>query len=140
MKDEQVDLIRRLVEQERECLGAERAGLTPTVEEPGVQHTELPEDSSDGTLAREWNVYRREVGRLLAEGHEGRVVLIKGDDIIGIFDNWGAARNAGLERFLREPFFVHPIRATEPFLRIGGIKRPGPGGWRLPPERPGSLP
>jgi hypothetical protein len=63
-------------------------------------------------------VYCREVGRLLAEGHQGRYVLIKGDEIIDLFEDWTAARKAGLEQFHREPFFVHAIREVEPHLHI----------------------
>ena len=33
----------------------------------GVHHTELPEAGTGQPLATEWNTYRREVGRLLAE-------------------------------------------------------------------------
>ena len=42
-----------------------------------IHWTELPEDTSGGPLATESNVYRREIGRLLAEGHEGRWVFIR---------------------------------------------------------------
>lgn len=93
---------------------------------PEVQHTELSAACTDEPLATEWNVYRREIGRWLAEGLGGKHVLLKGDDIVGFFESWGAAREAGLRRFLREPFFVHPIRATEPYVRIRGINHPCP--------------
>src|SRR6516162_4744338 len=54
---------------------------------PTIHYTDLPEDtSSGGRIAIEWNYYRREVGRLLAEGHEGKWVLIKGQEVVGIWD------------------------------------------------------
>jgi hypothetical protein len=31
-------------------------------------------------------------------------VLIKGEAIVGLFDDWAAARQEGLTRFLGEPF------------------------------------
>ncbi len=126
MIDARRDLVQRLVEQEQERLRAQVAVPLTSSDRSGVHYTELPEDTSNGPLAREWNLYRREVGRLLADGHEGRYVVIRGEDIIGIFDSWDTARAAGLQRFLREPFFVHVIRTTEPPLRIRGINQPWP--------------
>jgi hypothetical protein len=43
----------------------------------GVHYTELAKAKQGDTFFHEWNGYRREVGRLLAEGQEGRHVLIK---------------------------------------------------------------
>jgi hypothetical protein len=67
-----------------------------------------PSPESAG-LAKEWETYRQEVGTLLAQGLEGQFVLIKGDQIIGLFDSWEAARTAGLRFFLLQPFLVRPI-------------------------------
>ncbi len=131
MKSERISLVQRLAEQERERVGDRPA---PLPEPQGIHHTQLPEDHSGSPLAREWNVYRREIGRLLAEGNEGRFILIKGEEVLGLFDSWEAARVAGLERFLREPFFVHPIRASEPYLRIRGINQPWPNFASPPAE------
>jgi hypothetical protein len=97
----------------------------------GVPCTELLEAQPGQALAEEWNTYRREVGRLLAEGQDGRHVLIKGTEIVGIFDTFDAAHEAGLQRYLREPFFVHPIRAEEPYLRLRGINYPWPSSRSL---------
>jgi hypothetical protein len=126
MKDEGMSLNRQLVERERERLQNQALPSLPVQEQAGIHHTQLPEDASDRPLACEWNVYRREIGRLLAEGHEGRYVLIKGETVLGLFETWDLARTAGLERFLREPFFVHPVSATEPHLRLPGINHPWP--------------
>ena len=88
---------------------------------PGEQQTipcsELPEDT-DGPIAREWNLYRREVGRLLAEGHEGRWVLIKGDEIVGIWDSGAEAQALAQQRYLMQPVLLRQILAREPLLRI----------------------
>ena len=75
-------------------------------------------------LGREWNTYRREVGRLLAEGQAGRFALIKAEEVLGVYDSWEAAREVGLQRFLMQPFLVHEIRAEEPYLRIRGVNLP----------------
>ena len=66
----------------------------------------------------EWETYRREVGRLLAEGHEGQFVLIKGNDILGFFDTDDAAWTDGIKRFGRQGFMVHQIQTYEPILRF----------------------
>jgi hypothetical protein len=107
---------------------AEEARRNPPAVEPprGVHHTELVEATPGQPLAEEWNTYRREVGRLLAEGRDGQHVLIKGSEILGFFDTFDAAYEAGVNRFLREPFFVHTIRAEEPYLRIRGVNYPWP--------------
>jgi hypothetical protein len=97
----------------------------PQLERPqGVHHTELQDKMPGEQLAEEWNTYRREIGRWLAEGQAGRHVLIKGEEIIGIFDSSDLAYASGHQRYPGQPFFVHPIRAEEPQLRIRGINYP----------------
>jgi hypothetical protein len=82
-----------------------------------IPYTELPELNDGGPLCAEWNTYRREVARLLAEGHEGKFVLIKGDQIVSMQDSWGAAEDEGLRLYLLEAFMIHEIRSREPLLR-----------------------
>jgi hypothetical protein len=100
--------------------------LPPSAAPKGVHYTELPEAKPGTPLADEWNTYRQEVGRWLAEGQEGRHVLIKGVEVIGIYDTSEEARAEGLKRYLLQPFFVHPIRTEEPYLRIRGVNYPWP--------------
>jgi hypothetical protein len=96
-----------------------------SAEQPnGVHYTELPEGKLGDVLGAEWNTYRRDVGRLLSEGQAGRFVLIKDEEILGLYDTWDAAREVGLQRFLMQPFLVHEIRAEEPYLRIRGVNLP----------------
>src|SRR5207247_2141193 len=100
---EQVEaMFRAALEREREQEQRERAAveeahrqaieqarvepLPPHEPTKGVHYTELPEAKPGQALAEEWNTYRREVGRWLAEGLEGRHVLIKGEEILGIYD------------------------------------------------------
>jgi hypothetical protein len=62
--------------------------------------------------------YRRELPRLLAEGHEGRFVLIKGDQVFGVWDTFDDATQAGHDRFGLGPFLAQPIDSrdlTRPF-------------------------
>jgi hypothetical protein len=66
---------------------------------------------SPGLLAikNEIITYRRELSRLLDEGHEGRVALIKGDQVISIWDTFEDAYQAGRERFGLDVFIAQPI-------------------------------
>jgi hypothetical protein len=80
--------------------------------------TQIAEDTSDGHLSTEWNFYRRAVGRLLAEGHDNRWLLIKGEEIIGIWDAREEADAVASERFLLQPVLVKQILEWEPLLRL----------------------
>jgi hypothetical protein len=82
-----------------------------------IPWTELPPAEPGSALAAEWETYRREIGRLLAEGLEGKAVLIKGDEIVGIYETWQEAREVGLEKYYQQPHMVHPILSREPVIR-----------------------
>ena len=70
----------------RQAIEQGRVEPPPPYEPATIPYAELPAPQADGPNALEWNFYRREVGRLLAEGQEGKFILIKGEDIIGIWD------------------------------------------------------
>lgn len=93
---------------------------------PTLHHSQLPEAPAGDVLNVEWNTYRLEVARLLAEGHEGEFVLIKGREIVGAYESWAAAREVGLRLYLRAPFLVHRVCAEEPVLRLRGYSLPCP--------------
>jgi hypothetical protein len=57
------------------------------------------------------------VGPLLAEGHEGRWALIKGDEVFGVFDTTDEAEAAGIKRFLCTGFLIRQIHTFEPVRR-----------------------
>jgi hypothetical protein len=95
----------------------------PPVERPTIHYSELPTDTSDSPIAGEWNFYRREVGRLLAEGYEGRWVLIQGQQILGIWDTEEEAERIRLQKFLGQPLLLKQIRVREAVLRGGGYDR-----------------
>jgi hypothetical protein len=80
-----------------------------------VHWTKLAPETN-GPPAREWNYYLREIGRLLAEGHEGRWLLIKGEEILGIWDTYAEANEA--QSRLSQPVFVHRILTYEPRIRL----------------------
>lgn len=91
----------------------------------GIHYTELQPLEPGQPLSEEWNAYCREISRLLAEGQEGRHVLIKGDEV-SVFDTSEAAFGEGLKRYLGQSFFIHQIRTEEPCLRVRGFNYPWP--------------
>jgi hypothetical protein len=95
-----------------------RAEPPPPREAPTIHYTELPEAKPDSPLYHEWSFYRSVVGQLLAEGQEGRFLLIKGRAIIGIWDTHDEARAVALEKYLMQPCLIHQIRNREPLIRV----------------------
>jgi hypothetical protein len=82
-----------------------------------IHFSELAEDTSGGPLSAEWNRYRREAGRLLAEGHEDRWVLVADEDLVGIWDTELEARAVAVCRYAQRPVLIHRILTWEPLLR-----------------------
>src|SRR5690242_16041901 len=77
---------------------ANKTDIGPTAEPgPVVPAAALPE--AIRPLAAEVNAYLRELPRLLGEGEEGRFALIHGDQLLGVWDTFGDALEAGYERF-----------------------------------------
>jgi len=79
-----------------------------------VHYSQLPPAEPGSKIAEEWETYRREVGRLLAEGHEGRFAVIKADRVVGLFNTCDEARAMGARRFLLEPYLIQQVRRHEP--------------------------
>ena len=80
---------------------------------------DLPDLPPDDPLAPEWSAFKRQVGRLLAEGHEGRFALVKGGEVINLWDTRRDAHQAGLGRFGLAPFLVQEIRPVMRPPRVG---------------------
>jgi hypothetical protein len=116
MKEDADDLVTRIHREAWERFRQQPP--PPPPEPPTIHYTELAAAESDDVLAEEWETYRREVGRLLAEGNEGRHILIKGQRIIGIWNTHQQAMAAAYEQFLGQAFFVHQIQEREPVLRV----------------------
>jgi hypothetical protein len=85
-----------------------------------IPYTQLPASDPGSLLIEEWETYRREVGRLLAEGHEGRFVLIKGQTIVALYDTWDEARTEATKRYPFVPSFTKQILANEPVYHVRG--------------------
>jgi hypothetical protein len=88
--------------------------LSAPEESPTLSAKELPEAQADSELHQEWNYYRTQVERLLAESYEGQFVLIKGEQIIGMWNTRAEAKAVALEKFLMQPCLIHQIRSREP--------------------------
>jgi hypothetical protein len=124
MTEDARELVRLLQQQEREVVRTSHPPGHP--EPPSIHYTQLDEPIPGSPIAAEWDLYRREVGRLLAQGHEGRWVLIKGGTIVGIWDTEQEADQARLRGFLMQPVLLKQILTWEPVLRGGGYDRRWP--------------
>lgn len=61
---------------------------------------------------RDFETYRRELPNLLQQGHAGRYAVIKGDQVLGIWDTIDDALQAADDRFGAEPvatFKINPL-------------------------------
>jgi hypothetical protein len=65
------------------------------------------------SLRTELLTWEREKARLFAES-PGKYVLIKGDEVIGVYDTQAFAIREGWTRFPHQPIFAHLIAFEEP--------------------------
>jgi hypothetical protein len=87
-----------------------------------IHYSELKPFKTEGLCMDECETYLREVGRLIAEGHEGKHVLIHGQEIIGFFESDDEAHSEGYRRYLgMKALLVHQIRTFEPVIRVGKL-------------------
>jgi hypothetical protein len=115
---------RALVEEvHRAALQQSQSLPLPPCERPTIPSSELPPAQPDSPLYEEWEFYRREVGRLLAEGQEGRFILIQGEEIIGIWDTAEDAEAVAHHRYFMQPCLIHQVRSREPLLRLSSRAR-----------------
>jgi hypothetical protein len=76
-------------------------------------------------LEQEIETYRRELPRLLSEGEAGRVALIKGAEVLSVWDTVGDALQAARERFGLDGFAVKEIdpRDVQRFTQLDAAKK-----------------
>jgi hypothetical protein len=103
-----------------------RCGESSVSEPPTVGFEDLGDAQPGSPITVEWDFFRRELPRLLAEGHEGRFVLIKGEELIGVFDTFREARSVGTRRWGLAPMLVQQILRRYRVFRAGNF-------WRCPP-------
>src|SRR5688572_27080329 len=73
---------------------------------PTIHYTELPEMRPGQPLATESNSDRREAGRLLAEGNEGKWVWIKGEQVMGAWKTRDEALRNAIPGYPLPPVYV----------------------------------
>ena len=62
---------------------------------------------------RDLHTYRRELPRLLREGHAGKYAIIRDDAVVSIWDTLGDALQAAGERFGTEPVATYQINPLD---------------------------
>jgi hypothetical protein len=96
---------------------------------PCIHYSELKPFTLPTGLDVEWNTYRSEVARLIAEGHEGEFVLIKGNEIAGFFPTFRDAHRYGLANFgVFAPYFIHQVQTYERIYKVGLLGSKGISG------------
>ena len=85
---------------------------------PASGGTEL--DDSLAVLAEEMAAYLDQLPNLLRE-HEGRYVLIRGTEVIGVFADRSQALREGYQRFGVVPFLVRQITASQPVVSLPNV-------------------
>ena len=71
-------------------------------------------------LAQEIAVYKAHQPRLLRE-HAGQFVLIKADQIVGVFPDRSSALDEGYRRFGIVSFLVREISETQPVIYLPNV-------------------
>lgn len=118
MNQQALDLVKWVEQEERKRLLQNPPAPQPPPERPTIHWTELQEDTSGGQISREWNFYLKQVGRLLAEGHEGHWVLIVGEEIIGVWNTEQEAQEVRAQKFrLQDVLLLRQVREREPLVR-----------------------
>jgi len=98
--------------------GAHREGRFVKSETPPViDITRLPPVDDVGRPSPEWQTFRRERDRLIAERHEGKWALLSRGEVVGLFEAEGAARDDGYRRFFEAGFLVQPVATYQPTVR-----------------------
>jgi hypothetical protein len=92
--------------------------MIPNLDRPTIHYTKLSPAPADDPAGVDWNAYLANLPRLLAEGCEGKTVLIKDGEVIGVFDSWDEAAGEGYRRYPRQQFFAKQLRENEPLYRI----------------------
>lgn len=90
---------------------------------PGkIHYTELPDGRPGSALQAEWEVFRRELPRLLAEGHEGQYAVVSAREVVGLWDSLLAAEEAARTTNPGRPGLVQRVSEWVPELRSGYSK------------------
>lgn len=82
-----------------------------------IHYSELQSPPPDAVWYREWHTWRREMPRLLAEGHEGKYFVFFGEEMHGPYDDLGEALTAAYQKYgLQARFMIRQIFENEPLI------------------------
>lgn len=79
----------------------------------------LPRGWETGPLAEELKTYQAHKDDLIRQS-PGKFVLIKGEQIIGLYDREEAAYREGYQRFRRAAFLVKQVQEQDKTYYVGG--------------------
>ena len=79
----------------------------------------LPQGWETGPLAEELKTYMAHQAELLQTA-KGKYALIKGSDVVGLFDSKDEALNEGYRHFRLKSFMVHRVQKDLDNYYIGG--------------------
>lgn len=101
----------------QEAVDRARCDVSKPIDPNTIHFSQLSPDPPSSPLSTEWNFYLREVGRLLPEGHEFKWVLIKGEELVGIWHTRQEARTVVLHKYCGQSCLIHEIRRHEPLVQ-----------------------
>jgi hypothetical protein len=124
MEAEMKDIDKDILElHQQEVHRARRDGyVSPPSAPRSIHYTDLPPGNPESPLCAEWETYRREVGRLLTEGKQNQFVLIKDQELVGLYATEEEALAGGYRLFPGQAFLVHQVREREPLLRCAVVR------------------
>ena len=85
----------------------------------GTLVQQLPDPPAGSPFEAEWKTFKREIYRLMCAGNQGRFALVKGDQVVSVWDTMKDAIQAGRERFGSEPIFVQEVQLYVKPLKSG---------------------
>ncbi len=84
-----------------------------------MQNTIVQRPVWDGPLAEELKTYQQHLDELLQTA-PGKYALIKGSNLVGLFDHKEDALNEGYRRFQLKSFMVHRVQKDLDNVYVGG--------------------
>jgi hypothetical protein len=113
------ELIERLHREEVERI--RQAGEAPPGPRPRPRQIEgLPDAEPDDPVAPEWDLFRQEVERLIAQGDKGRFAVVKVGHPITVWDTLRDALHAARLLHGQQMCLVQEIQRYLPPLRLEG--------------------
>src|SRR5205809_1077338 len=82
----------------------------PAVVSGGIRIDEVPDIPEAEPFAEEWKTFKREVFRLVNDGEIGKFAVLKGEQLVGVWDTLSDAELAGRRQFGDAPFLVQEIQ------------------------------